>query len=345
MINIEYVTLTIIFFISIFFNFLLSYTGLFKQSKKIIQIQDIHIGNPSRFGGMVIYLIFFGYEIFYLGNNDFIFWISLAIIMPAMFEDLKINIKPLIRLTIILTSCLFAVFYLPYLPVFDFGILNIVFNNKIFQIIFFTLAMATVTNGINIIDGTNGLSAFSILSIFACLLFLGFYANDEYLVNTCLFIMTLVIGFLLFNYPFGKIFLGDTGSYFLGFFASYTVISVFAKYPELPTWSAVSILFYPTLEVVFSYFRKILERKSPFLPDNKHLHLKIFFLLSKSQQKSSLSNALVAPFLSIVWLTPLALLPFSLQYPIWSILALVILIFIYLFFYFAIPNPEFGKSK
>lgn len=345
MIDINYDLLINIFFISIFFNFLLFYTNLFKTLNTLKQIQDIHIGNPSRLGGLIIYLIFFGYEIIFLRNNDFILWISLAIIIPAVCEDIRILINPLIRLVIILTSCFFVVFYLPNMPVFDFGILNLVFNNKIFQIIFFTLAMATVTNGVNIIDGTNGLSAFSILSIFACLLFLGFYVNDQDLVNTCLFIMTLVIGFLVFNYPFGKIFLGDTGSYFLGFFASYIVLSVFAKYPELPTWCAVSILFYPTLEVIFSYFRKILQKKSPFYPDNKHLHLKIFFLLSRGQLNGNLSNALVAPFLSIVWLTPLALLPFSLQYPIWSILVLIVLILIYLFFYFAIPDPISDKLK
>ena len=75
-----------------------------------------------------------------------------------------------------------------------------------------------------------------------------------------------------------------------------------------------------------------IQKKSPFLPDNNHLHLKIYFLLSQNKKsRKALYNALVAPFLGVVWLSPLALLPFSLQYPLWSILVVLSLVFIYLF--------------
>ena len=47
----------------------------------------------------------------------------------------------------------------------------------------------------------------------------------------------------------------------------------------MPSWSAAVILFYPTFEVVFSYFRKIKNKKSPLLPDKHHLHLLIFQIL------------------------------------------------------------------
>ena len=42
-----------------------------------------------------------------------------------------------------------------------------------------------------------------------------------------------LIGFLILNYPYGKIFLGDTGSYFLGLLSSYLVVEVFSKNPNL----------------------------------------------------------------------------------------------------------------
>jgi len=117
-------------------------------------------------------------------------------------------------------------------------------------------------------------------------------------------------------------------------------IYVFGKYPELPTWSAVVILYYPCQEVIFSYFRKIYDKKSPFTADNKHLHLKVFFLLQSNKKPSKLYNALVAPFLSILWLSPLALISFSIQNHILSILAVILLGFIYIFIYYSIPNPE-----
>ena len=151
----------------------------------------------------------------------------------------------------------------------------------------------------------------------------------------------ILISFLLFNFPFGKIFLGDAGSYFIGLLGGYLIIEIFATNPQLPTWSAVIILFYPALEVIFSYFRKIYSHQSPFLPDNKHLHLKIFYLLSQGATKPSrLNNALVAPFLSIIWLSPLAILPISLVLPHLSLMFLAGLVLVYLFFYFSIPDPN-----
>lgn len=337
---IEYNILLIFFFIAILLNYFTYKINFYFKSKDYNQIQDIHQGNPSRLGGLIIYLIFMGYIFLFENNLIIIFLCSLIFMIPAFLEDLRIFIKPIFRFIAIITTCTFLIANFSQLPQFDFGALNVLFNHRMFQIIFFSLAMATVINGQNIVDGANGLSALTSLSIFASILFLGFMLNDQGIVKTASIIIVIIIAFLLFNYPFGKLFLGDGGSYFLGFLSSYLVIDIFSRYPELPAWSAVSILFYPTLEVVFSYFRKILQRKSPFLPDNLHLHLKIFYLISYQKSSPRLSNALVAPFLGVIWLSPLALLPFSLQYPLWSLLILLCLISAYLFFYFSIPNPK-----
>jgi UDP-GlcNAc:undecaprenyl-phosphate GlcNAc-1-phosphate transferase len=337
---IEYNLLFVFFIIAVFLNYLLFKINYYFRINYILQVQDIHQGNPSRLGGLVIYLLFIGIVFLTEINLSLLILYSLLFMLLAFLEDLRIFIKPLFRLTAIIATCVLIIINFPQLPQFDFGSLNILFNHKIFQIIFFSLAMATVINGQNIIDGTNGLSALTSLSIFACILYLGFLLNDQGIIKVASIIIVLIIAFLLFNYPFGKLFLGDGGSYFLGFLSSYLVIDIFSRYPDLPAWSAVCILFYPTLEVVFSYFRKILQKQSPFLPDNLHLHLKIFYLISSQKTKSRLFNALVAPFLGVVWLSPLALLPFSLQYPLWSILVVLCLILIYLFFYFSIPKPN-----
>ena len=340
MINIDYFSFVIVLIISIILNYILFKFKVFHQRAYKLQIQDIHPGNPSRFGGFVIFLLFLGYQFLYSNISIYLFGSLIILIIPTLLEDFRISINPFARLIIVFICSLLVIINLPDLPQFEFGIFKILFNNQIFQITFFTLAMATVINGQNIIDGTNGLSAFSSLSIFSSILFLGIYLNDQNLINISLLIITLLIGFLIFNYPFGLIFLGDTGSYFLGFLSSYLVVDLFAKYPEIPSWSAVIILFYPTLEVIFSYFRKIAQKKSPFLPDNQHLHVKIYFLISKDKKNKTLYNSLVAPFLGIIWLSPLILLPFSIQFPHWSLIILVILIIVYLFFYLTIPNPK-----
>ena len=314
------------------------------KNMKLNQIQNIHEGFVSRLGGLVIFLCFGFYLFVNFSEYRIFLLLSIFIVSPALLEDLGFNIKPMIRLLFITLGCFLIIMSLDQLPQFEFGYLNLIFNNYIFQIIFFTLSMTTVINGQNIIDGTNGLSALTSITIFASLWYTGFILENDNLMSVSFVIILLLISFLLFNYPFGKIFLGDIGSYFLGLFAAYLTIQTFAKNPELPSWSAVIILFYPTLEVIFSYFRKLTNSQSPFVPDKKHLHLKIYSLLSKDSPKRKLYNALVAPFLSIIWLTPLTLLPLSFDLPHLSILVLVVLILIYLFFYFAIPTPSFNSK-
>lgn len=336
----------ILFITSFFLNLSLTKWGhlLFLSKTKMNQVQDIHIGFVSRLGGLIIFLCsgiylftnFLDYQIFLL--------FSFLIISPALLEDLGINIKPWIRLLLIVLGCFLIIISSNKLPQFEFGYLNLIFNNHIFQIIFFTLAMTVVINGQNIIDGTNGLSSLTSITIYASLWYTGFILDDYNLMSVSFSIILLLVSFLLFNYPFGKIFLGDMGSYFLGLLAAYLTIQTFANHPELPSWSAVIILFYPTLEVIFSYFRKLACHQSPFLPDDQHLHLKIYYLLSKSNPDRRLYNALVAPFLSIIWLTPLTLLPLSFNLPHLSIILLFVLIIIYLFFYYAIPSSRLSKK-
>ena len=338
---INWIELLLFFLASLVGNFLMMKYGYQISLSKGKQTQDIHQGQISRLGGLIIIILFFIYAItFQIISLSFLF-ISLFVMIPALFEDFGFNLKPLIRLSAILIGCLISVINFNYLPPFNLSFLNIVFNNFYFQIIFYTLALSTVINGQNIIDGTNGLSASTGLIIFICIGYLGLEISNPKIIQIAIFMTVILISFLLFNFPFGKIFLGDAGSYFIGLLSGYLIIEIFATNPQLPTWSAVIILFYPALEVIFSYFRKIYSHQSPFLPDNKHLHLKIFYLLSQGATKPSrLNNALVAPFLSIIWLSPLAILPISLVLPHLSLMFLAGLVLVYLFFYFSIPDPN-----
>ena len=245
----EYKILIIIFLISVSLNYLFIKVNFFKDNQLNKQAQDIHVGKIPRLGGLIIIILFFGYQILFLNGSNILFWCSIIVLTPAFLEDLRFSITPLIRLTTIIISCFILITNLSALPQFNFGPINILFNNNIFQIIFFTLAMTTIINGQNIIDGTNGLSAVTALSIFGSILYLGIYLNDFNVIKTSSVIIILIIGFLFFNYPLGKIFLGDTGSYFLGLISSYLIIDIYARNQDLSSWSAVVIFIYPLIGV------------------------------------------------------------------------------------------------
>lgn len=329
--KVNFLPLAVIFIASILLN--LSLIKFPYLPKKINNIQDIHHSNTPRLGGLVIFSLFFVYEILYIGSFDILTWFFLfMILIPALAEDLNKSIHPYIRLFLMLVGCLFIVNSLPLLPLFNFGDLNIIFNNQMFQLIFFSLALTIIINGQNMIDGVNGLSGITSLTIFICILILTVYVNEIKYVNLIFIIISLIISFLIFNYPFGKIFLGDLGSYFLGFLSGYLIINLFAQNSELPSWLAVIILFYPAFEVLFSYIRKLIKKKSPFFPDQQHLHTQIYFYLKKYFSNLR-SNALVAPTLIILWLSPLLFLLIILQYPALILVSFFLLIGIYFIYY------------
>lgn len=310
-----------------------------KDNKKV-GVQTIHIDETPRLGGITILIFFSLYVFFYDTSLIYLLSFSLFSLIPAFLEDLGIEIKPLIRFTCILFSSILLILNFKILPEFNIGVLDDILNNSLFKIVFFTIALTALVNGQNIIDGANGLASFTSLISFCCLLYIGIKFNDVKLIEVSSILMLLIICFLIFNYPFGKIFLGDMGSYLLGLLGGYLVIETFAKYSNLSSWSAIIILFYPIIEVIFSYIRKKTQGKSPLLPDDQHLHLKIFFKISQKKGKNKLSNALVAPYLSVIWFTPIILFYISINFDISSKILLLIMIIIYFIYYKLIPKPS-----
>ena len=174
----------------------------------------------------------------------------MIILLPAFFEDMRYKINIQFRFL----SILFASFVLVInieLPVFDFYFFNEFLNSNLFKLLFFSLALSTVVNGQNMIDGANGLSGLSALISFFCIFYIGLIYDDSEIMNISSIFIFSLIGFLLLNYPFGKIFLGDTGSYLIGFVIGALVIFIYGKYENLTTWTAVMIVIYPTIEVLF----------------------------------------------------------------------------------------------
>ena len=99
--------------------------------------------------------------------------------------------------------------------------------------------------------------------------------------------------------------MGDLGAYFYGFVIGILIIYLFGKYHHLlATWTAVLILFYPCMELLFSFIRKIRNNKSPFDPDNRHLHTLIYKQINKVYKKSTLANSLTTLSLFIFWIFP-----------------------------------------
>ena len=307
--------------------------------KKYQGIQRIHLNEVPRLGGIIFFAGLLGYSLsspFEESANlikQFIFCLMPSVLI-SLKEDLFHNVEPTTRLMMLLFSAwLFGAIYAGPLPDLN----NIIFVEKLTAMpgaltLFFILGMVSISNGMNLIDGVNGLCGFTCLSILLTLLFLAHKVGDQTLLIIILAFVALLLPFLFFNYPYGRIFLGDLGAYSLGLLISMLTIILFGRHSELSPWIAPLILIYPAIEVAFSLMRRAYKRKPIFTPDIEHLHLKIFYSIKSISQYKKIANAAVSPILSSLWLYPLITIPWVYQTKNLVILAIILFVFIYIVF-------------
>ncbi len=265
--------------------------------------QRLHQDEVPRIGGLIIY-VFLIITVFVAFDSELlniILMSAIPIILIGAKEDLFHNTSPRLRLIFMIVSASLFIYLLPTsLPEIDFPLLNQVLSFPILKEIFFIFSIIVIINGNNLIDGVNGNMALTNIVQLFVLAFLALTVNDGHLAEICLIFMLPLIIFLMFNFPFGKIFSGDAGAYFYGFAVSGTVIYLFGKHDQLLSWTAVLILVYPSIELLFSFVRKkIFENNSPFKPDAKHLHSLIFRSFSKrlKLRNNSFVTVLLLPFI------------------------------------------------
>ena len=313
----------------------------FFNLKQYNQAQRVHKDEVPRLGGVVIYIFLFVLVIIGTLQSNFISAVlisSLPLILISLKEDLFHNTKPSNRLFVMLLCCLLFFYMYPVkFPSVDFPYLGSLINYYPIAILFFAFSTVVVINGMNLIDGMNGLLATTLLSqVFSLYLFMAFQDNQETRLELITLGVMLII-FLIFNFPLGKIFFGDAGAYFFGYLISMYVVVFFGKNTEVLSWKAVLLFFYPAMELLFSFVRKkIFEKKSPFTADAKHLHSLIFNLI-ELKNPSKYNNSVVT-----LILLPFAIIPpiasFYLNNITYVLLVLFMLTTIYIFLYLYFNN-------
>jgi UDP-N-acetylmuramyl pentapeptide phosphotransferase/UDP-N-acetylglucosamine-1-phosphate transferase len=139
------------------------------------------------------------------------------------------------------------------------------------------IAILGLINGANMIDGFNGLSSGVSFLIFSTYFVISLIVKDDVMAYICLVCMAAILGFLVFNFPSGKVFLGDGGAYSLGFLLAIISMLIIKRNESISPFFAFVCLIYPVWEVIFSFTRRTLvHRLSPLYPDSKHVHQLIF---------------------------------------------------------------------
>jgi UDP-N-acetylmuramyl pentapeptide phosphotransferase/UDP-N-acetylglucosamine-1-phosphate transferase len=313
-------------------------------------IQRIHLHETPRLGGMVILITLMLYVLTAKSSeSNSVLKLLLISISPAIFfackEDLFHNVRPMIRLaSLLICGFLFVGLYSGPWPQISLPVIGPLLSTNLGILLFYPIAMTAVANGMNLIDGVNGLCAMVSLSILGALIFLSHQLVDTPLLIVAASLTLLVISFLIFNYPKGLIFLGDLGAYSLGLILSMLIVMFYGRHPELPSWGAALIIIYPLTEVAFSLFRRLLTGVSAHHPDLKHLHLKLYLFFKPQPSFKEIANAIVMPALALLWLLPFVAITWAYQKPYFIFLGIAIFAILYGLIYLKIPTPS-KKNK
>lgn len=130
-----------------------------------------------------------------------------------------------------------------------------------------------VTNAVNLSDGLDGLAAGIMLMTLAAIAFFSTHVGGQDLALIALALIGGILGFLRFNSHPAVVFMGDTGSQFIGFMAAFLCIYLVENVhitlnPALP----LLLLGLPILDTLMVMGQRIYLGKSPFSPDKRHIH-------------------------------------------------------------------------
>ncbi|MCR4719605.1 MAG: undecaprenyl/decaprenyl-phosphate alpha-N-acetylglucosaminyl 1-phosphate transferase [Firmicutes bacterium] len=130
-----------------------------------------------------------------------------------------------------------------------------------------------ITNAVNFIDGLDGLAAGVSAIMSVSLVFIALRIQEYSAAIIGLALMGACFGFLPFNFNPAKIFMGDTGSTFLGFMlATLSIQGVFKSYAIITFAVPLLILGLPLFDALFAMIRRIWKGQSPMVADRGHLH-------------------------------------------------------------------------
>jgi UDP-N-acetylmuramyl pentapeptide phosphotransferase/UDP-N-acetylglucosamine-1-phosphate transferase len=276
--NIYFLQIVLILFLSLLTLYVVKKINLFEKISKDLHQNFVNKSFVLPIGG---YLLFISILVLNFYNSYFEIICLFSIFLIGSLSDLKKFNSPKLRL-IFQTLIILLFLYFSQIEISSTRIdfIDDVLKNTLFNIFFTTFCLLILINGTNFVDGLNGLVIGYYISIIFIISISG--VNLEIFSNKLIFnqFIIILIVLLLLNY-FNKLYLGDSGSYLLGFLFGTALIKIYALNQFISPFFIILLLWYPCFENLFSIIRKYRFRKSPIKPDNKHFHQLLFYFINK----------------------------------------------------------------
>ncbi|MCA0985219.1 undecaprenyl/decaprenyl-phosphate alpha-N-acetylglucosaminyl 1-phosphate transferase [Halobacillus yeomjeoni] len=243
------------------------------------ELRKIHTEITPRMGGLAIFGGVVAGMIYIRPEMPYFIPICIGaviIVLTGLFDD-RYQIRPIFKLAGQVTAAGVLIISGLKIDIISIPFIGMVPLNDFISILFTFLWILGITNAINLIDGLDGLatgvSTISLISISVMALALEPQVTIVYL---CVVLIGSNLGFLFHNFYPAKIYMGDTGSLFLGY--SMAVISMVGLFKNVTLFSFVIpiiVLAVPVFDTLFSILRRIINKQKIMMPDNKHIHYQI----------------------------------------------------------------------
>ncbi|WP_188455017.1 glycosyltransferase family 4 protein [Virgibacillus oceani] len=277
----NYADLSIAFLIALISTFLLTYP-IKKLAIKLGVVdlpnaRKIHKYVTPRLGGLAIFLGAFLGALYLQPKHEHLLEIllgAIVILLTGMLDD-KYQIRPVIKLSGQLIAASFLIssgLIIERITIPVFGLVDLGF----FSVLITVLWVVGITNAINLIDGLDGLATgvttIALISMFIMAII------DVQLIAAylCIVLIGANLGFLYHNFYPAKIYMGDTGSNFLGY--SIAVVSMLGLFKNIALFSfiiPIIILAVPIFDTLFAIVRRAYNKENIMMADNKHIHYQL----------------------------------------------------------------------
>ncbi len=321
----------------------------FTADSDLSGVQKFHTVAVPRVGGVGIILgVFLALCMRYFQNGEVGSFGLLLIVsaLPAFLSGLLEDVTKTVGVSVRLLATVASAGLAGYLlnawlsSVQILGIDNLMLAYPLVAIAITGFAVVGVANAFNIIDGYNGLSATVAVIVLSGITYVAFQVSDYHIMIAALAMIGALLGFLVWNYPRGLIFLGDGGAYLIGFWIAELSILLTARHSEVSKWFPLLLCFYPIFETLFTIYRRvILKRVHPGMPDASHLHQLIYMRIvrwsigSDDSVLKTQRNAMTSPYLWV--LAALSVIPailfwrYHLALKVFAVLFAVIYVWLY----------------
>ena len=285
-----------------------------------VAIQSAHSGFVPRVGGLAIYisilvlipLLSFGFiplsVVFDLDVEELTLLILSAapVFSIGLAEDLGYDMSPKARLVASAVSSLVAILlFKVWLSNLGIPGVDMLLMFVPAGILFTIFATVGVVNAFNLIDGLNGLSSYVAISVAFSLSIIAFGTGNTQISIFLVLLVAAVLGFMVLNFPFGKIFLGDGGAYVLGHLLVWSALIFMNSASEVSAFALLLVFFWPVADTGLAIWRRWKLGNPAGRPDRLHFHqLAMRFLeirifgRDRREIANPLATLILIPFIS-----------------------------------------------